>query len=90
MYTWAMNKDQYFISEKMLDVGDGHTLHVQEWGNPEASIPIIFLHGGPGSQIKDKHKRTFNPKSHRVIFFDQRGCGKSTPMVHWRATLQIS
>jgi len=63
----------------MLDVGDGHTLFIQEWGNSEASVPIIFLHGGPGSQVKDKHKRPFNPKTHRVIFFDQRGCGKSTP-----------
>lgn len=74
-----MNKDEYTISEKMLDVGDGHTLYVQEWGNSDASAPVIFLHGGPGSQIKDKHKRPFDPKTQRVIFFDQRGCGKSTP-----------
>lgn len=63
----------------MLDVGDGHTLYVQEWGNPKVSVPIIFLHGGPGSQVKDKYKGRFNPQTQRVIFFDQRGCGKSTP-----------
>jgi proline iminopeptidase len=74
-----MNKDQFVISEKMLDVGDGHTLYIQEWGNPDTSTPIIFLHGGPGSQVKDKHKGAFDPKTQRVIFFDQRGCGKSTP-----------
>jgi proline iminopeptidase len=74
-----MNKDQYVLSEKMLDVGDGHTLYTQEWGSADASTPIIFLHGGPGSQVKDKHKGAFDPKTQRVIFFDQRGCGKSTP-----------
>jgi len=74
-----MNEDQYVISEKMLDVGDGHTLYIQEWGNPDAPNPVIFLHGGPGSQVKDKHKGAFDPKTQRVIFFDQRGCGKSTP-----------
>jgi len=74
-----MHTDPYVIHEKMLDVGDGHTLYIQEWGNPEVSVPVIFLHGGPGSHVKDKHKWTFNPKTQRVIFFDQRGCGKSTP-----------
>jgi proline iminopeptidase len=74
-----MNKDQYVLSEKMLDVGSGHALYVQEWGNPKASVPIIFLHGGPGGQVKNKHKGAFDPESQRVIFFDQRGCGKSTP-----------
>lgn len=74
-----MNKDDFVISEKMLDMGDGHTLYIQEWGNPKKPVPIIFLHGGPGSQAKDKHKGAFDPNSQRVIFFDQRGCGKSTP-----------
>lgn len=74
-----MNKDEYTISEKMLDVGDGHTLYVQEWGSPDASVPVIFLHGGPGGQVKDRHKGAFDPKTQRVILFDQRGCGKSTP-----------
>lgn len=74
-----MNKDDFVISEKMLDVGDGHKLYVQEWGNPAVSVPVIFLHGGPGGQIKDKYRGAFNPKTQRVLFFDQRGCGKSTP-----------
>lgn len=75
-----MNKDQYVISEKMIEVGDEHMLFVQEWGNPNAAaVPIIFLHGGPGGQIKDKYKGSFNPEQHRVLFFDQRGCGRSTP-----------
>lgn len=74
-----MNKDRYVISEKMLDVGEGHTLYILEWGNAEVPVPIIFLHGGPGSQVKDKHKTAFDPTTQRVIFFDQRGCGNSVP-----------
>ena len=74
-----MNKDPYIISENMFDVGDGHRLYVQEWGNPDASTTTIFLHGGPGGQIRDKHKGAFDPKTQHVIFFDQRGCGRSTP-----------
>ncbi len=74
-----MNTDQYTLSEHTLDVGDGHILYIQEWGSKAAGIPIIVLNGGPGGQVKDKHKAPFDPLRHRVIFFDQRGCGKSTP-----------
>ncbi len=74
-----MNPDEFTNQELMLDVGDGHQLYVHDWGNPKAKTPIVFLHGGPGSGCKDKHKLTFDPGIHRVIFHDQRGCGKSTP-----------
>ena len=63
----------------MLDVGDGHQLWVHDWGNPKSSNPIIFLHGGPGGNVSNKHTLSFNPEKHRVIFFDQRGCGQSLP-----------
>lgn len=74
-----MLKDSYTTQELMLNVGDGHTLYVQDWGNKDAVSPTIFLHGGPGSQVRDRHKAVFDPKMQRVIFFDQRGCGQSTP-----------
>jgi len=74
-----MTPDQFTISEQMLPVADGHQLYVQDWGNPKAKTPIIFLHGGPGSGVKDKHKGVFNPEKQRVIFFDQRGSGRSLP-----------
>jgi len=74
-----MTPDAYTISEQFLNVGDGHQLYIQDWGNPKAKTPIIFLHGGPGSQSQDKHKGIYNPFQHRVIFFDQRGCGRSLP-----------
>lgn len=74
-----MTPDAYTIAEHHFSVGDGHTLYVQDWGNPKAKKVIISLHGGPGGHSKDKHKTTFDPTQQRVIFFDQRGCGKSTP-----------
>jgi proline iminopeptidase len=74
-----MTPDKFTISEKFLDVSDGHQLYVYEWGNPKATTKIICLHGGPGGGIKDRHKGSFDPEIHHVIFFDQRGCGKSLP-----------
>lgn len=74
-----MNKDEFTNQELMLDVGDGHKLYVVDWGNKDAEMAIIFLHGGPGSSVSDKHKWSFDPTKHHVIFFDQRGCGQSTP-----------
>jgi len=70
--------DEHVRKSGHLDVGQGHKLYYEDWGNPEA-FPIIFLHGGPGSGFSDRHKLNFNPRKHRVIFFDQRGAGKSTP-----------
>ena len=78
-----MTPDTYTIQEHMIPVGHEHTLYVHDWGNKNAKKPIIFLHGGPGGQCKDKHKMPFDPKSQRVIFFDQRGCGQSTPLGRW-------
>lgn len=74
-----MTPDEYTNEELMLDVGDGHQLYIQDWGNQQAKTPIIFLHGGPGSGSKDRYKQQFDPETQRVIFFDQRGSGKSTP-----------
>lgn len=61
-----------------LSVGDGHSLYWEESGNPYGT-PIVFLHGGPGSGTEPKHRCFFDPKFYRIILFDQRGCGKSTP-----------
>lgn len=61
-----------------LAVSDLHRLHVEEAGNPNG-IPVVFVHGGPGGGIDAHHRRYFDPKVWRIILFDQRGCGKSTP-----------
>lgn len=74
-----MNPDEFSIKETFLEVGDGHTLYVHEWGNPKSEIPFVYLHGGPGSGSKDRNKNGFDPARQRVIFFDQRGSGKSLP-----------
>ena len=61
-----------------LDVGDGHELYIEECGNP-GGIPAVFLHGGPGAGIEPYHRRLFDPVRYRVVLFDQRGAGRSTP-----------
>lgn len=78
-----MTPDNFTIKEHMLPVGNGHTLYVHDWGNKKAKKPIIYLHGGPGSSCKNKHKEQFDPTTQRVIFFDQRGSGRSTPAGKW-------
>jgi len=62
----------------MLDVGDGHNLSWELSGNPEGK-PVVFLHGGPGGGSSPEHRRQFNPDKYKILVFDQRGCGKSTP-----------
>lgn len=62
-----------------LRVDPIHTIYVEEAGNARG-IPVIFLHGGPGSGCNENHRRYFNPKKYRVVLFDQRGCHRSTPV----------
>ena len=62
----------------MLDVGDGHQLYWELSGNPDGK-PVVFLHGGPGGGSSPDHRRQFNPDKYKILVFDQRGCGKSTP-----------
>ncbi len=74
-----MTPDKFTNKELMLPVGDGHKLYVHDWGKKDAKYPIVFLHGGPGNGFSDGYKQRFVPAKQRVIFFDQRGSGKSTP-----------
>ena len=67
----------------MLAVDALHTIYWEEVGNPNG-IPVIFLHGGPGAGLSPQHRRFFDPSAYRVILFDQRGAGKSTPLGEWR------
>lgn len=62
----------------MLEVGDGHAIHWEESGNPRG-VPVLFVHGGPGAGTAPPYRRFFDPGFWRIILFDQRGCGKSTP-----------
>jgi proline iminopeptidase len=71
-------------STGMLDVGDGHSLSWELSGNPDGK-PVVFLHGGPGGGSSPKHRRQFNPKKYKILVFDQRGCGQSTPFASLEA-----
>ena len=62
----------------LLPVGDGHSIWWEETG-PEEGLPTLVLHGGPGGSIKPYYRRLLDPTRSRGIFFDQRGCGRSTP-----------
>lgn len=61
-----------------LQVDDIHSVYVEESGNPKGK-PVVFVHGGPGGGTDAKHRRFFDPSVYRIVLFDQRGCGKSTP-----------
>ena len=63
---------------RVLDVGDGHALYVEECGNP-AGVPVVVLHGGPGGGSSPMMRRFFDPRHYRIVLFDQRGCGRSRP-----------
>ena len=65
-------------SSGKLRLDDRHTMHWEEIGN-SAGIPVVVLHGGPGGQIKPYYRRLIDPTRLRAVFFDQRGCGQSTP-----------
>lgn len=61
-----------------LAVSDLHTLYYEQSGNPKGK-PVVFLHGGPGGGTNGECRRFFDPARYRIVLFDQRGCGKSTP-----------
>ena len=66
-----------------LKVSELHTIHVEESGNQNGT-PVIFLHGGPGGGIEPVYRQYFDPEQWRIIIFDQRGCGQSTPHAELR------
>lgn len=61
-----------------LEVDRPHMLYVEECGNPHG-VPVVFLHGGPGAGCEPYHRRFFDPEVYRIVLFDQRGCGRSSP-----------
>lgn len=66
-----------------LQVSDLHTIYYEEAGNPQGK-PVVFLHGGPGGGITPSYRQFFDPEKWRVVLFDQRGCGRSTPHAELR------
>jgi proline iminopeptidase len=62
----------------MLAVGDGNRVYWETCGDPRGT-PALVVHGGPGSGCTPWHRRLFDPQRYRVVLFDQRNCGRSTP-----------
>lgn len=62
----------------MLEVGDGNEVYWESCGNPDG-VPAVVVHGGPGSGCTPWHRRLFDPAIYRIVLFDQRACGRSTP-----------
>ena len=56
-----------------------HTMYWEECGNPRG-VPLVFLHGGPGGGISADHRRYYDPAFYRIVLYDQRGAGQSTPL----------
>jgi len=66
-----------------LRVSSLHSIYYEESGNPDGK-PVVFLHGGPGGGTDPKQRRFFDPQAYRIVLFDQRGCGQSTPHAELR------
>ncbi|WP_028009063.1 prolyl aminopeptidase [Solimonas flava] len=66
-----------------LRVSELHEIYFEESGN-RAGTPVIFVHGGPGGGSEPWHRQFFNPQKYRIVLFDQRGCGRSTPHAELR------
>lgn len=64
--------------QHQLQVDTRHSLYLEESGNPQGQ-PVLFVHGGPGGGTSEYNRRFFDPEKYRIILFDQRGCGRSTP-----------
>ena len=78
-----MELNQFFpkiepYKTEFLKVSETHNIYVEQCGNPKGR-PILFLHGGPGGGCSPDHRRFFDPDHYRIILFDQRGSGRSTP-----------
>ncbi|UGV25659.1 prolyl aminopeptidase [Rhodopseudomonas boonkerdii] len=66
------------LTSEHLDVGDGHSIHVESVGRADG-IQAVYLHGGPGSGCQPDHRRLFDPQRFHAVLFDQRGAGRSRP-----------
>lgn len=66
------------FDQRLMDMGDGHSIYVEQSGNPDG-LPVVVFHGGPGGGASPAMRRYFDPSVYRIILFDQRGCGRSRP-----------
>ena len=82
------NREEITLKTKNTNKANiNHHIYVEQCGNP-LGIPVVFLHGGPGSGCNESHRQYFDPKRYHIILFDQRGCGRSHPSDSLQRTLQ--
>jgi proline iminopeptidase len=79
------NREPY--DKGLLDVGDGNAIYWESSGNPNGK-PAVYVHGGPGSGSMPWARTYFDPEAFRIVLFDQRGCGRSRPLLNERSHLQ--
>jgi len=77
--TYNLYPELEIFESKFLKVGDLHEIYYEVCGNP-MGVPVVFLHGGPGSGCNPTQRRFFDPAFYRIILIDQRGCGRSKPL----------
>lgn len=82
---YSTDDDNVATETGFLAVGDGHHVYWETWGNPDGK-PAVYLHGGPGSGFAASALRYFDPGAYRIVLFDQRGAGRSTPHAGAAAT----
>ncbi len=83
-YRRAMSREQLYPPIEPYQTGrlrldDIHTMYWEQSGNPRG-VPVVFLHGGPGAGATPVHRRFFDPRRYRIVVFDQRGAGRSSPV----------
>jgi proline iminopeptidase len=66
------------FATEMVAVDGLHTLYVEQSGRPDG-VPVVYLHGGPGSPTSERYRRFFDPRHYRIVLYEQRGVGRSTP-----------
>ena len=64
--------------QQVMEMPGGHRVYVEQCGRPDG-VPVVVLHGGPGGGCSPGMRRFFDPAHYRVVLFDQRGCGRSSP-----------
>src|SRR2546428_6305074 len=83
--TRLLSRDNYLYPAQSsrrsgrLALDPRHTMYWEECGNPRG-VPLVFLHGGPGGGISADHRRYYDPAFYRIVLYDQRGAGQSTPL----------
>lgn len=85
----SLYKDIEPYDRGLLDVGEGNAIYWECSGNPQGR-PAVYIHGGPASGSMPWARRFFDPEAYRIVLFDQRGCGRSRPLLTHRSQLEMN